>query len=121
LKKIEKRSKKKVKRIMVSGGGSQCDEICQITADMFNLPVCKGETYEAAGLGAAIIACVGLGIHPDFQTAVDTMVRYSSTFEPTKDVAHLYGQIYHKIYVNIFSNLNHLYAELNQILLKQEE
>lgn len=121
LKKIEKRSKKKVKRIMVSGGGSQCDEICQITADMFNLPVCKGETYEAAGLGAAIIACVGLGIHPDFQTAVDTMVRYSSTFEPTKEVAHLYGQIYHKIYVNIFSNLNHLYAELNQILLKQEE
>lgn len=120
LRKIEKRSRKKVERIMVSGGGSQCDEICQITADMFNLPVYKGETYEAAGLGAAIIACVGLGIHPDFQTAVKEMVRHSVSFEPDPAVARLYGKIYDKVYVNIFDNLNHLYAELNQILSEQE-
>jgi sugar (pentulose or hexulose) kinase len=120
LKKIEKRSKTKVKRIMVSGGGSQCDEICQITADMFNLPVSKGETYEAAGLGAAIIACVGLGIHPDFQTAVDKMVRHAVTFEPNSEVAALYGRLYNKIYVNIYANLNRLYTELNQILSDQE-
>ncbi|MCK8059137.1 MULTISPECIES: FGGY-family carbohydrate kinase [unclassified Fusibacter] len=121
LRKIQKKSKQSVKRIMVSGGGSQCDEICQITANMFNLPVYKGETYEAAGLGAAIIAFVGIGVYKDFETAVKHMVRHTKEFTPEKASAMLYKRIYERIYVNIFSSLNHLYADLNQILSDEGE
>ncbi len=119
LKKIEKKSQHHIERIMVSGGGSQCDEICQITADMFNLPVFKGETYEAAGLGAAIISLVGLGVYPNFESAVQKMVRYATEFKPQENNASLYHKIYERVYVNIFSSLNHLYADLNKILLEQ--
>ena len=62
-----------LKRLMVSGGGSQSDEIMQITADVFGMPVERPHTYETSALGAAIAAAVGSGIHPDFATAVESM------------------------------------------------
>ena len=43
---LEKKSKVKVKRIAVSGGGSQSNAICQITADMFDRPVVRGQTLK---------------------------------------------------------------------------
>jgi len=42
LENLEKKSKVKVKRIAVSGGVSQSNAICQITADMFDRPVSAG-------------------------------------------------------------------------------
>ena len=39
LESIEKRSHKKIKYLTIAGGGSRSDAICQITADLFNLPV----------------------------------------------------------------------------------
>lgn len=120
LKKIESKSKVKIERIMVSGGGSQSDEICQITADMFNRPVFKGETYEAAGLGAAIIGFVGLGVYETFEEAVTKMVRQAYRFEPSEN-AKLYDKLYNRIYKRIYEHLRGLYSELNQILEMQED
>lgn len=121
LRKIEHKSKVKVKQIFVSGGGSQSDEICQITSDMFDLPIVKGETYEAAGLGAAIIAFVGLGIYPNYQVAVEHMVRSSKIFYPQKQAATIYHQLYKRIYSRIYPHLKSLYSELNEIIIKQED
>ena len=120
IRKIESKSKVKVKNIMVSGGGSQSDEICQITADMFNLPVSKGETYEAAGLGAAIIAFVGLGTYNSYENAVKNMVRMDQVFYPKAAAAKVYEQLYKRIYSRIYPHLKSLYCELNEIILKQE-
>jgi len=120
LKKIESKSRVKIEKIMVSGGGSQSDEICQITADMFNRPVYKGETYEAAGLGAAIIGFVGLGVYPTFEEAVAKMVRQAYCFEPTEN-AKIYEKLYNRIYKRIYVHLKGLYSELNQILEFQED
>lgn len=119
--KIEKKSHVKINQVMVSGGGSQCDEICQITADMFNLPVHKGETYEAAGLGAAIICFVGLGIYPDFEIAVANMVRYANIFQPQPQNAILYNTLFNKVYLKIFSHLKDLYFEIAQIQKNEEK
>jgi len=38
----------------------------QLTADIFGMPTARPHTHETSGLGAAIDAAVGLGIHPDF-------------------------------------------------------
>ncbi len=70
MEKIEAKSKTRINRIMVSGGGSQSDAICQITADMFNRPVYRGQTYEASGLGAAINGFVGMGVFSSYREAV---------------------------------------------------
>src|SRR5205814_1703973 len=61
----EKRSGVPIRELRVAGGGSQSDAAMQITADVFGLPASRPHVYEASGLGAAIDAAVGVGIHPD--------------------------------------------------------
>ncbi len=62
----EKRSGVKVTELRVSGGGSQSDGAMQLTADIFNLPTSRPHIYETSGVGAAMDAAVGLGLHRDF-------------------------------------------------------
>ena len=50
--------------LRIAGGGSQSPAAVQLTADIFGLPVAKVHTHETSGLGAAIDAAVGLGLHP---------------------------------------------------------
>src|SRR6476660_9563238 len=71
----EKRTKVRIRELRVSGGGSQSPAVVQLTADVFGLPTGRPHTYETAGLGAAIDAAVGLGIHRTFEAAVAEMTR----------------------------------------------
>ena len=61
-----KRSGVPITELRVAGGGSQSDAALQLTADVFGLPASRPHVYEASGLGAAIDAAVGVGLHPDF-------------------------------------------------------
>lgn len=116
LARIEAVCKTPVKKLYVSGGGSQSDDICQITADMFNRPVYRGETSEASGLGAAIVAAVGLGLHPDFPAAVAAMVRHEREFLPDPERAKIYQQLYNRVYRRMYKTLRPLYNEIREIL-----
>ena len=51
---IERSGHVRIKELAVSGGASQSDEICRTTADVFDLPLVRGATYETSGLGAAM-------------------------------------------------------------------
>jgi sugar (pentulose or hexulose) kinase len=82
---IERRGGSRIERVRVSGGGSQSDAAMQITANVFNLPAERPHLFETSGLGAAIIAAVGLGLHPDFDTAVREMTRVGQTFRSRPD------------------------------------
>ena len=66
----EQRTKTRITELRVSGGGSQSPAAIQLTADVFGLPTARPHTFETSGLGAAIAATVGLGIHPSFEAAV---------------------------------------------------
>lgn len=48
LRQMEKKAGYRMKEIRVGGGGSQSDQICQITADMFGIPVVRTQTHEVA-------------------------------------------------------------------------
>ena len=78
----EQRTKVKIRELRVSGGGSQSPAAVQLTADVFGLPTGRPHTYETAGLGAAIVAAVGLGIHPTFEAAVGAMTRVAEVRDP---------------------------------------
>ena len=67
---IEKRSGVPITQLRVSGGGSQSDAAMQLTADIFGLPTARPHVYETSALGAAIDAAVGLGLYPDFASAI---------------------------------------------------
>lgn len=112
---IEKKSKVKIKRLMVSGGGSQSDAICQITSDMFNRPVYKGDTYEASGLGSAINGFVGTGIYNNYNEAVNQMVHYGKVFNPNPLNVEIYSRLYNRVYKKIYPKLSVLYDEIQKI------
>jgi len=113
--KIQKAGGVRVEKAAVSGGASQSDEICKITANIFNLPMVKGRTHEASGLGAAIVTAVGLGIHSSFEEAVDQMVHVQRVFEPDPVHVALYRQLYRRVYQKIYKAMAPLYAEIKEI------
>ncbi|MDJ0817993.1 MAG: FGGY-family carbohydrate kinase [Desulfobacterales bacterium] len=112
---IEKRSRTPVTSLRVSGGGSQSRNALQITADIFGLPTAKPHLYETSGLGAAIDAAVGLGLHPDFKAAVNAMTHVGEVFEPDLKNHKMYDALYHDVYKKMYKRLKPLYERIREI------
>lgn len=112
---IEKSQGHKVKEIMVSGGGSQSDAVCQITADIFGLSVSRVQTYETTSLGAAIATFVALKEFPDVETAMKAMSRKSVTFNPNPKAHEEYEKLYKKVYLKMYPGLKGIYKDMNKI------
>lgn len=115
IKKIREKTGTPVLKAAVSGGASQSDEICQIAADILDLPMIKGQTHETSGLGAAILVAKGLGIYPDIRQAVENMVHVNRIFSPDKTRVKIYRQLYEKVYTRIYTALKPLYADIREI------
>jgi sugar (pentulose or hexulose) kinase len=112
---IEKKTSTRIQAITVSGGGSQSDDICQITADMFNRIVKKSNTHETSGLGASIAGFVGLKEFSSWTEAIQAMVKYKKEFFPNKENAKLYTELYSNVYKRIYSKLQPLYRTISKI------
>ena len=111
----EKRSHAPVTELRVSGGGSQSDAAMQLTADIFGLPAARPHLYETAGLGAAIDAAVGLGLHAGFPQAVQAMTRVARVFEPDPDNHAIYDGLYTQVYQQMYARLRPLYERIREI------
>ena len=112
---IERRSHVPITALRVSGGGSQSDQAMQITADIFGLPTARPHLYETSGLGAAIDAAVGTGLHPDFATAVGAMTHLGEVFYPNPESAKVYDALYRRVYLKMYQRLRPLYEEIRSI------
>ncbi len=109
-----KRSGISVTELRVAGGGSQSDAALQLTADVFGLPASRPHVYEASGLGAAMDAAVGAGIHKDFPTAIREMTHIRDTFEPDIKTHTRYDELYHGVYKKMYSRLKPLYETMHR-------
>jgi sugar (pentulose or hexulose) kinase len=112
---IEKRSGVPITSLRVSGGGSQSDAAMQLTADIFGLPAARPHVYETSGLGAAIDAAVGLGLHVDFKSALAKMTRLGRVFEPIPQNRKVYDELYHRVYKKMYAQLQPLYRDIQKI------
>ncbi len=111
---MEKRLHQKIKEIRVSGGGSQSDAICQITADIFGIPVSRIQTFETASLGTAIVAFTSHGDFSSHQEAIQAMVHVSKTFEPNREDHKRYDYLYSDIYTKLYRKLKKFYVGLKE-------
>lgn len=116
LQNLQKRSKNKTEYLVVNGGGSQSDAICQITADMFNLPVRRIQNYEATSLGSSIAGFVAMGEYSSFEEASSKMTHYRDEFIPNKEVHEIYEKLYSQVYKKTYEHLRPLYVKLYEIL-----
>lgn len=104
-----------IRELRVSGGGSQSRAAVQLFADVFGLPASRAHTHEAAGLGAAIDVALGVGIHPDPETAVSEMVHVTDRFEPAAGASRIYEDLYQSVYLKMYDRLQPLYREIRRI------
>jgi sugar (pentulose or hexulose) kinase len=111
----EKRSKVAITELRVAGGGSQSDAAMQLTADIFGLPVSRPHIFEASGLGAAMDAAVGAGVHPDFASAVKEMTHLGDTFAPDGKAHEIYDQLYNEVYLKMYEKLQPFYKIMRKI------
>ena len=113
---LEKRTKKSISRLVVSGGGSQSDEVMQITADIFGMTVFRPHTFETSSLGAAIASAVGVGLYQDFTYAVEKMTHAGDRFDPIDTNKEIYNDLYHKVYKKMYGNLKPSYEAIKSVL-----
>jgi len=81
-----------VNELRAIGGGAKSDKWLQLKADMFNKPVAKLTTSEAAALGDVIAAGVAIGEYASFNEAVKQLVRPEKVFEPQADRSAFYEE-----------------------------
>lgn len=111
---IEKKSKRKIERLVISGGGSVSPAICQITADIFGLTVYRAHTFETSSLGAAMSGFIASGIYKDEKEAKEQMVHYEQKYLPNPDHHDRYNFLYRKVYVKIYPQLKKLTRSLRE-------
>lgn len=112
---MERRSGQKIRHLYLGGGGSRSDEICQITANMFGLPVSRIQTHESCALGAAICSFVSLGKFTSYEDAIAHMVRIRDTFTPDAEEHKLYDRIYREVYRRYYRAVTPLHKLLGAI------
>ena len=112
---IERKTRVPIRRLVVSGGGSQSRQAMQATADVFNIPTARPHLYETSGLGAAIDLAVGVGLHPDFDQAVSEMTRCAETFDPIPENVEQYEGLYRYVYRKMYPRLKPLYEKIRDI------
>ena len=113
---IERKTGTSLTEMYACGGGSQSDQMMQITADVLGIAVVRSAVHEASGLGAAILASTGAGLHPDVATAVRAMARPGTAFLPDPERARMYDSLYRQIYSRMYGRLRPLYRLLRTIL-----
>jgi sugar (pentulose or hexulose) kinase len=109
---IQQRQKKKITSLHVSGGGSKSSAICQITADIFGLPVTRIQTPEASSLGVAIASFLAAKEFKSPEEAVQSMVHTKDTFYPDPINQARYDYLFHKVYKKIYPRLHSVYRDI---------
>ena len=87
----------------------------QITADVFGITAERPHTFETSGLGAAINAAVGVGLYPNYKTAIDRMVHEGDRFTPIAANRVLYDKMYRDVYQKMYGKLEPLYKAIRSI------
>jgi autoinducer 2 (AI-2) kinase len=70
---LEAASRQRIPLLTVSGGMTQSPTLTRVLADTLGIPVAVGTVPESASLGSAILAAVGMGVHPTIGDAVAAM------------------------------------------------
>jgi len=110
----KKRLHHKVNRIRISGGGSNSNEICQITADIFGLPVTKVQTSECSSLGSAVAGFIAAKEFNSAEEAVESMVHQSVEFKPNMENFKRYDYLYRNVYLKMYPSLKNSYKKIKE-------
>lgn len=117
---FEKKLHHKIPEIRISGGGSQSDEICQITADIMGRPVSRVQTFETSSLGAAVAGFLATGEYKKPEDAVKAMVKPGKRFEPNMENHEIYNYLYKNAYRKIYPKMKGVYKDIKKFNIESD-
>ncbi len=91
----------------VTGGAARSEVWMQIQADVLGIPVIRTEMEEATALGAAILACKGVGIFSSVAEAADRMVRPRTPLRPNPENRAIYDEGF-KRYTKLYESTSEI-------------
>jgi xylulokinase len=90
-------------------GGARAQLLLEIRADVTGLPVTRPEDVETTARGAAMLAAVGAGMHPDARAAAREMRSpRSEPVQPDAERCHVYSAAYDR-YRRLYAALRPLF------------
>lgn len=100
--------------LRVSGGASRSALWNQIKADVTGLPVQQMSVTDAACLGAAMLAAVGVQVHKGIAAAATAMVHESAVFVPDPGAVARYSELF-ALWRELYPALRPLFAQLDNM------
>lgn len=91
---METVANKRFEKIVSVGGGSKNPNWLQIQADIFNTPITTLVADEGPGMGAAMLAAVGLGWYDTMLDCNKAFVDYGAVTEPIPENVEKYQTLY---------------------------
>ncbi|WP_226532440.1 FGGY-family carbohydrate kinase [Microbacterium paraoxydans] len=98
------------RRLLVTGGGSASALMLRILAAVYGVPVRVPALRDAAGMGAAICAAVGTGMHPTWEAAVASMVATEVEVEADAEEILAYAEV-KRTYARVLPRARQLFAD----------
>jgi xylulokinase len=98
---MEQVAGKSFKRIISVGGGAKNPDWLQIQADVFDAEITCLEVEQGPGLGAAMLAAIGLGWFPTVATCADMFVAYKGVVRPIPENVAAYKEMY-ALYTKVY-------------------
>lgn len=106
--------KPEIKSLNACGGGAISPLWMQIFADVLDKRIrLIKEPRSVAALGIAIISMIGLKIYPDFETAVNKIIKTDKDYYPNENLKPIYDEMYN-VYEGIYPKLKDVYQTLNK-------
>jgi xylulokinase len=110
---VDRQFKFPLPRLRVVGGGARSAPWMQILADVTQRKVeAVRNPQEAGAIGAALVAAIGLGIYPSFET-LKNVVKVEMILEPQEENREIYNSLFHS-YQDAYGSLKGFYRRLNE-------
>lgn len=91
-------------RIRIIGGPTKSELWNQIQADIYGIPTETLKVKDAAVLGGAMAAAVGIGLYDGFREAADALVHADCCYEPSAENRNVYEALY-ELYTDTYRAL----------------
>jgi sugar (pentulose or hexulose) kinase len=106
-----------VKKISMTGGGTNSDLWCRIISDVMNCELAVPEGEELGILGAAITAGVGIGLYTSYKEAVRSIVKEKKRYIPDPENARIYADLF-PMYRGLIGNMKEYWGKRKAFLEK---
>lgn len=102
---------KDISKVVAIGGGAKSDLWLQIQADIYNAEVVTLGNEHGPGMGAAMIAAVGLGWYPTLADSAKDFVKYLKSYRPNPENIKKYRDLF-KLYQQMYQTTKRLNHQL---------